>query len=228
MSLACDSCPVKSRAACSALTLEERTSLSRQGRTRKLRRGENLFAAGDEASACATLVSGALKVAVSDADGNESILALVHPAGFIGEMFTPFPSYEVTALTDSEVCLFSRRDLEAAVHRHPALGLALLQRAQENLHEARELLDLSRRKGAAARVAGLILAFARAASDSPCHPAESFDLPLTRGEIAAMLGLTIETVSRQLGEFETSGAIRRKGARGIELTAPAQLERLSN
>lgn len=90
------------------------------------------------------------------------------------------------------------------------------------------MLDLSRRKGAAARVAGLILAFARAASDSPCHPAQRFDLPLTRGEIAAMLGLTIETVSRQLGELEAEGAITRKGARGIELIAPAQLGRVAN
>lgn len=55
--------------------------------------------------------------------------------------------------------------------------MALLQRAQEDVHEARELLHLSRRKGAAARMAGLILAFARAASDSPCHPAQRFDLP---------------------------------------------------
>lgn len=223
MNLACDSCPVRSRAACAALTEEERGELSRLGRTRKLSRGETLFAAGDESTACATLVSGALKIGTHDAEGIESILALVHPAGFIGEMFAPFPSHEVTALTDSQVCLFSRQDMEEAVRRYPALGIALLRRAQEDLHSARELLDLSRRRGATARVAGLILAFARAASDSPCHPAESFELPLTRGEIAALLGLTIETVSRQLGEIEAAGAITRKGARGIELRSPAQL-----
>lgn len=227
MSLACDTCPVRSRAACSALTEDERGELAKLGRIRRLSRGETLFAAGDEDTACATLVSGALKIGAHDAEGTESILALVHPAGFVGEMFAPFPSHEVTALTDSQVCLFSRRDLEAAVLRHPALGVALLRRAQEDLHDARALLDLSRRRGAMARVAGLILAFARAASDSPCHPAPSFDLPLTRGEIAALLALTIETVSRQLGELEAMGAIRRKGARGIELVAPAQLRELS-
>lgn len=227
MGLACESCPVRSRAACSALTEEERGELAKLGRTRRLSRGETLFAAGDDATACATLIDGALKIGAQDADGVESILALVHPAGFVGEMFAPFPSHEVTALTDSRVCLFSRRDLEEAVRRYPALGIALLQRAQADLHDARVLLDLSRRRGASARVAGLILAFARAASDSPCHPAQSFDLPLTRGEIAALLGLTIETVSRQLGELEAAGAIMRKGARGIVLITPAQLGRLA-
>ena len=36
------------------------------------------------------ILSGALKVSAVDQDGNEQILALVHPAGFIGELFAPF------------------------------------------------------------------------------------------------------------------------------------------
>ncbi|MEM6477195.1 MAG: helix-turn-helix domain-containing protein, partial [Pseudomonadota bacterium] len=59
------------------------------------------------------------------------------------------------------------------------------------------------------------------------HVASEFDLPLTRGEIANMLGLTIETVSRKLKELEASGAILRKGKRGIELVDPALLQALS-
>jgi CRP/FNR family transcriptional regulator len=228
VTLACDTCPVRSRAACSALTPDNRAKLAKLGRIRSLKRGEMLFAPGDTADASATLRFGALKVASTDAEGIERILALVHPAGFIGEMFAPFVAHEVTALTDSEVCLLSRHDMEQAISLHPALGVALLLRAQEDLHEARDLLDLSRRKGAKARVAGLVLAFSRAASESPCHSAASFDLPLTRGEIAAMLGLTIETVSRQLGELEEEGALQRRGKRGIELSRSDLLERLAS
>jgi CRP/FNR family transcriptional regulator len=227
MSLACETCPVRERAACAALSPADRDALARSGRRRKLATGETLFAAGDANAACATLISGALKVAANDADGNETILALVHPAGFVGEMFTPFSSHEVVAITPSEVCLFSRVDLEAALERHPALGTALLRRVQEDLHVARELLDLTHRRKAGARVAGLVLAMARAASDSSCHPAQHFDLPLARNEIAAMLGLTIETVSRQIGRLEAEGSIRRTGRRGIELRDPAQLAALA-
>lgn len=227
MSLACETCPVKERAACSALAPDEREALARTGRRRKLATGEMLFAAGDESIACATLVSGALKVCSADTEGNETILALVHPAGFIGEMFSPFTAHDVVAITPSEVCLFSRAELEVAVERYPALGVALLRRVQEDLHGARNLLDLSHRRRAEARVAGLMLAMARSASDSPCHPAAQFDLPLARGEIAAMLGLTIETVSRQVSKLEAQGAIRRTGRRGIELRDPRQLESLA-
>ncbi len=227
MNLACAECPVRESAACSVLTEDERAVLASAGRTRLLKRGELLFAAGDEDTACATLVSGALKVVAYDVDGNEQILALIHPSGFIGEMFAPFAKHDVVALTQSQLCTFAKKDMERAVLDHPALAVALFRRSQEDLHSARSMLELTARASAEVRLAALIHDFAQAASDSPCHPASQFDLPLTRGEMANMLGLTIETVSRKLGELEDMGAIRRNGKRGIELLDPALLQSLS-
>ena len=223
MGLDCSTCPVRDRAACSVLEVEEREALARSGRTRKLRRGELLFAAGDENTACATLLRGALKVAAIDEEGTERILALVHPAGFIGELFAPFAHYDVVALTDSELCVFPKSEMARAVDKHPRLAQALLSRSQEDLLQSRELLALSGRRSASAKVAGLLIGLAEAASDSSCHAAKAFELPLTRGEMAGMLGLTIETVSRAITRFERDGVIRRQGARGIELLDPARL-----
>ena len=227
MSLACAQCPVRDSAACSALAPDERDELAQSGRVRTLARGETLFAAGDEATTCATLVRGALKITHASANGDERILALVHPAGFVGELFQPFSRHDVVALTDSELCIFSGERFNAAVARHPELAHALLRRTQEDLYAGRELLALVGSGSAAGRVAGILLALARAASDSPCHPAQRFDLPLTRGEIAIMLGLKIETVSRTLTRFAREGAIRREGARGIVLLDPARLAELA-
>lgn len=197
------------------------------GRIRMLKRGEMLFAAGDEEAACATLLSGALKVSAIDHDGNEQILALVHPAGFIGELFAPFAHHDVVALTDSRLCTFARRDIERAIEDYPALARALLRRSQADLLATRGLLELTGRVSAEARLAALIHDFAVAASDSSCHVAPHFELPLTRGEIGNMLGLTIETVSRKLGELEDMGAIRREGKRGIALRNPELLHEIS-
>ncbi|MEM9501822.1 MAG: Crp/Fnr family transcriptional regulator [Pseudomonadota bacterium] len=227
MNLACETCPVKDTAACSVLTDDEREAMSAAGRTRTLKRGEMLFAAGDEDAACATLISGALKVSAIDADGNEQILSLVHPAGFVGELFAPFAHHDVVALTESRLCTFARRDIERALNDYPALARALLRRSQEDLLATRGLLELTANSSAEARLAALLHDFAAAASKSSCHLADEFDLPLTRGEIANMLGLTIETVSRKLGELEDIGAIVRKGKRGIELVDPAQLQVIS-
>ncbi len=225
--LACETCPVRDSAACSVLSDEERDALAASGRTRVLKRGEMLFAAGDSEAACATLVSGALKVSSVDMDGNEQILALVHPSGFIGELFAPFAHHDVTALTDSKLCTFARSDLENALEAYPALARVLLRRSQEDLLATRNLLELTGQASAETRIAALLHDFASAASESSCHLASEFELPLTRGEIANMLGLTIETVSRKLGEIEAMGAIRRKGKRGIEMADPALLLNLS-
>nr|WP_298926680.1 Crp/Fnr family transcriptional regulator [uncultured Erythrobacter sp.] len=227
MNTACASCPVKDSAACAVLTEEERDALAAAGRTRVLKRGEMLFAAGDENAACATLVSGALKVSAFDRDGNEQILALVHPSGFIGELFAPFAHHDVVALTESKLCTFARADIDRAIDEYPALARALLRRSQEDLLATRSLLELNASADAEARLAALLHDFAAAASHTSCHVAGEFELPLTRGEIANMLGLTIETVSRKFGEIEEAGAILRKGKRGIELIDPALLQALS-
>ncbi|MGB7373172.1 MAG: Crp/Fnr family transcriptional regulator [Pontixanthobacter sp.] len=205
----------------------ERDALAAQGRKRQLARGETLFHAGDQDTVCATLVSGALKIRMIDAAGDEHILALVHPAGFIGELYKPFSSYDVVALGASELCLFARADMTTALAQHPALTHALLRRTQEDVHASRELLAINAMRNAKQKIGALLMAFAKAASDSPCHPARSFELPLTRGEIANLAGLTIETVSRQLSILEKEGAISKNGARGIDIADPALLLQLA-
>jgi CRP/FNR family transcriptional regulator len=225
--LACDACPVRDRAACSALDERQRSELAGFGRHVRLKRGQTLFHAGEAAPACATLISGALKISSLDAEGTERILSLVHPAGFVGEMFTAVAHHDVTAIADSELCVFPADRYEAVVDRYPALGKALLRRSSEDLFASRALIDLMGRRTALQRVAGFLQAMADAASSSPCHPANRFDLPLTRGEMAGMLGLTIETVSRQLTRLEKERAIAREGARGIRLTDAARLGMLA-
>jgi CRP/FNR family transcriptional regulator len=225
--LACDACPVRDRAACSALDDVQRHELERIGRQVKLKRGDVLFHAGEEAPACATLISGALKISSLDEEGTERILSLVHPAGFVGEMFAPVAHHDVTAIADSILCVFPVGQYEEVVDLYPKLGKALLRRSSEDLFASRELIDLMGRRTAIERVAGFLRAMADAASSSPCHPADRFDLPLSRGEMAGMLGLTIETVSRQLTRLEKQGAIAREGARGIRLQDTARLGMLA-
>lgn len=224
MSLACAGCPVRDRAACAVLSDQQRDKLARGGRIRNLRRNEMLFAAGDPSTICATLISGMLKVVAVDDEGRERILALIHPAGFVGELFAPFAHHDVVALTDSRLCVLARNDLEHAIEHYPQLASALLRRSAEDLYQSREMI-LRKDRSARSRVADLLLATAEAASHSPCHAADEFELPLKRGDMAGLLGMTIETVSRTLTSLEKAGAIRRKGARGIEMLDAEQLRR---
>ena len=226
--LICDVCPVRNRAACAALDPDERRELARLGHHRTLSRGETLFAAGDDNAVCATLISGALKVSSFDEQGTEHIVSLIHPAGFAGELFAPAAHHDVIALTDSELCVFPRGEYERALRQFPDLGAALLHRSSQDLLESRSLLALTNRRTAMQRVAGFLLTLARAATDAECHSAREFDLVLSRGEIASLLGTTIETVSRQFTKLERDRLIRRRGTRGIQLLDPARLGKLAN
>ena len=226
-SLRCDVCAVRDRAACAALAPDQRSELAAYGHHRTLTRGETLFAAGDDNQLTATLTRGLLKVSSFDEDGTEHILSLIHPAGFAGELFAAEARHDIIALTDSEVCVFPRDRYELALERFPELGRALLRRSSQELFEVRALLAAVTSRTALQRVAGFLTAMARAANDAECHAAVEFDMVLTRGEVASLLGLTIETVSRQLTKLEKDGVIQRKGARGVRVMDAARLGTLA-
>lgn len=221
---ACADCPVRDQAVCAALDDAELAELSRIGDHRRYRRGETIFAAGDDNIACATLISGAAKLSAVDADGVERIVALVHPAGFLGQLFAAPTELEAVALTETRLCLFPRAGFERLMADHPKLLRAILERTQAELEASRALVRLIGRREVKARLEGLLLALARAASPSPCGMAEEFDLILSREEMASLIGTTIESVSRRLSELERDGIIERKGARRLAIREVAALE----
>jgi len=226
-SLACNVCPVREIAACAALSDGERDELASLGHHRTLTRGQSLLATGADNTVSATLLKGVLKVTSFDADGTERILSLIHPAGFAGELFAPAAHYDVVALSDAELCVFPRREYEKALERFPSLGRALLRRSSNDLLETRSLLAAVTGRTAVQRVAAFLLALARAANPHETGHASRFDLVLTRGEIAALLGLTIETVSRQLTRLQNERIILRDGARGILIQDAAGLSQVA-
>ena len=92
----------------------------------------------------------------------------------------------------------------------PGLEHGLYAQALAELDEARDLLLTLGRKTARERVATFLLLIARHApqDEGARHGGRTaFDLPLSRAEIADFLGLTIETVSRQITRLKTEGLI---------------------
>lgn len=227
--LACSDCAVRDRALCSALSDDELGALNALGRRRRLARGETLAWAGDESLVCANVLSGVLKLGGSTADGREQIVGLAYPADFVGRPFADTMDFTVTALTEAELCVFPRRAFERMLEDHARLERLLLQRTLAALDEARERMVALVRRPAAAKVAGFLIDMAdrtggcRATLFGPV----TFDLPLSRGEMAEVLGLTIETVSRQLTRLKAAGAIALPGLRGITIRDRAALEAMA-
>lgn len=223
----CADCTVRDQALCGSLTDQELIALNAIGRRQTIARGETLVWSGDDSIVCGNLLAGVLKLTASTADGREQIVGLLYPADFVGQPYVEDAPFTVTALTDAELCLFPRKPFEQVLEDHVRMERLLLQRTFAALTEARGRMLMLARQSAEERIAGFLLDMQARNETSGCRATAggpvTFDLPLTRGQMADVLGLTIETVSRQLTKLKTAGLIALPGARAVTIRDAAAL-----
>ncbi|MEW9854774.1 Crp/Fnr family transcriptional regulator [Novosphingobium sp. M1R2S20] len=217
----CDLCVVRNRAICSALDGRELAALNAIGRTRNIVAGESLIWEGEESVLVANVIEGVLKLSTNTEDGREQIVGVVYPSDFIGRPFGGTAGQGVTALTDAKVCVFARRDFDAFAREHPGLEHKLLERTLGELDRTRRWMLLLGRKSASEKVASFLVEMAERLSGAGCRiDAEDPNrrwlvLPFSRQQIADVLGLTIETVSRQFTRLKTQGIVELPSRRDV-------------
>ncbi len=231
MTVVCSDCSVRDSALCSALSDEELSRLNAIGRRQRLARGETLQFAGDDSLVFANVIDGVLKLSASTADGREQIVGLLYPADFLGRLFAVRVDYDCTALTDAELCVFPRRGFEAALSDFRTLERSLLERTMAELDRTRDWMLLLGRKSAEEKVASFLLQMTGRLTPEGCagrgSGPQTYVLPLTRGQIADVLGLTIETVSRQMTKLKGQGVIALPDTRSVTVLKPRALEALA-
>ncbi|WP_235890345.1 Crp/Fnr family transcriptional regulator [Sandaracinobacter neustonicus] len=221
---------MRNRAICAALEPEDRHALGREGRIQTVPRGRTLVWEGEDAMLVANVIEGVLKLSTSTSDGREQIVGVVYPSDFIGRPFGERSQHSVTALVDSRVCLLPRAAFDRFAHEHPELEHRLLNRALDELDRARRWMLLLGRKSATERVASFLLELSHRLAESGCAgdvALDSFELPLDRQQIADVLGLTIETVSRQMSSLRAAGVIELPGRRSLHILDRARLTALA-
>ena len=223
----CADCAVRDSALCSVLDDGELAQLNQIGRRVRLEKGETLQFAGDDSLVFANVVDGVLKLSTSTADGREQIVGLLYPADFLGRLFAVRVDYDCTALTDADLCIFPRKGFERALSDFHTLERSLLERTMVELDRTREWMLLLGRKSAEEKVASFLINITERLKPEGCagrgDGAQTYVLPLTRGQIADVLGLTIETVSRQLTRLKTGGIIALPSTREVTILKPRQL-----
>ena len=218
----CDLCVVRNRAICSALDARELDALSAIGRTRTIAQGESLMWEGEDSVLVANVLDGVLKLSTSTEDGREQIVGVVYPSDFIGRPFGGTTGHSVTALTDATICVFARRDFDAFAREQPALEHKLLERTLAELDRTRRWMLLLGRKSASEKLASLLVEMAERLAPSGCAAPETqaerlLTLPFSRQQVADVLGLTIETVSRQFTRFKNDGVVDLPSRREVRI-----------
>ncbi len=223
----CSKCAVRSQALCGALADEELAPLAAGGVQRSLARGETLVHAGDRAPICANIQRGLMKIRHINPAGQEVIVGLLWPGDFVGTPFAgvrPLPAvHDIVALTPVSLCQFPQARVERTMAAHPAMERALLARTLTELGAVRTRLSRLARATALARVAGFVTESAHRSGGDDGEAVTTIELPLSRGEMADLLGLTIETVSRQMTRLKNAGVIGLPGGRRVEIHDPDAL-----
>jgi CRP/FNR family nitrogen fixation transcriptional regulator len=182
-----------------------------------------IYGEGDVADTLFKVVSGVVRTCKFLSDGRRLIDAF-HVAGdiFGVEAGTDY-SFSSEAVCDCTVISYRRRGLEASALQDAALSQELFSYAMRSLRRAQVHALLLGRRSAIEKVAAFLV-------DWATHSVErgTVTLEMTRQDIADYLGLTIETVSRTLSQFERDGLIAFSTARQIRLKNPSALRDLNS
>ncbi|MEL7429333.1 MAG: Crp/Fnr family transcriptional regulator, partial [Pseudomonadota bacterium] len=148
---------------------------------------------------------------------------------FLGQPFAQDDKLQTEAATDVRLCSFPRSVINSFVEENPEIEQRLHEQHSRELDEARDWMLTLGRKNATEKVASFILMLVN--HIEPEHEGKISELeialPLKRADIADFLGLTIETVSRQVTNLRKLGVIDVNDRKSIVVLNPERLERIA-
>src|SRR6476661_9371503 len=180
-------------------------------RSRRFRRGEVIFHAGDPGDALFIIVSGEVKIALPSETGDEAIIASLRPGDVFGELALldgAARSATASALAVTEAVVLPREQFRELIATEPAVRDALLAslagelRRLTNHVEELHFLDIT------GRLAAMLVRLSGEAGPIDANGAIRLRATLTQAELASMVGCTRQSVNKLLGQFSDDGLIR--------------------
>ncbi len=195
--------------------------LAAHASTRCYARGEAVYHAGSPADRWYQVESGIAARCADLSDGRRQILELLLPGDFFGFSARDEHVHGVEIVVDgTRVHTYSRRRLEALADSDPKLERVLRELAFAAIRRLEDRVVTVGRLRATERVGAFLMEMAERV---PRDPGERVKLPMSRFEIADYLGLSMETVSRSIGQLKRKAAISLAGPHRFEVLDPRSL-----
>lgn len=209
----CGSCPVRETAVCGAAGAEGTRQFGGAARCLDLEAREPVFAQGDPKQHLFCVVDGVVRLSKDLPDGRQQVLSFETRGSVLGAHAGSTLGHSAVAITPVRVCRVAWTRLERLLDSFPPMDRRLREIVSADLEAAQDHILTLGSKTARERVATFLLGLVReaAASAEPHRGEATIPLPMSRADIAAHLGLRIETVSRTFAEFSRRGLIRRCG-----------------
>jgi CRP/FNR family cyclic AMP-dependent transcriptional regulator len=189
----------------SVLSEDELALLARVVIRKSYARGSQILGAGDPTDSLYILISGRIKVFMSDLDGKEVILAILGPNEFVGEMglIDNSPrSANVVALEPCEVVCISKPDFKRCLADNFDMAMTVMRGLVKRLRDADNQIGSLALMDVFGRVARLLLETAEVVDGEKVVIRK-----LSKQDIARMIGASREMVSRVMKHLQEAGYI---------------------
>jgi CRP/FNR family transcriptional regulator, anaerobic regulatory protein len=214
----CAKCASHSCSICADLAPAAKTELARMARMRSYRAGETVLAEADEIGFVGNVVTGVLRLQKTLPDGRQQIVGLMHPSDMFGRVFSRTSHVAIEAATDAMVCCYNRASFEHLFERFPELEHRMLAAMSRELDAAQDWMLLLATQSVPERLATfLLLLRKKAMASGELGPAAMVDIPISRRDMAAYLGTTVESISRAVQQMARSGIIQIGGSQRFEI-----------
>jgi CRP/FNR family transcriptional regulator len=201
----CRDCISRREGFCAGLTGAELAKIHPYVVRKRLPAGEQIMTQGVLNSSYVHVLDGTVKLTATLNDGAEQIVGLRFSGDFIGQRFAREVTFTAETATSVEYCRVSKTALDRLADSNTDVAHLMHRLVSTELEETRELMLALSQRDARQRVAGLLYRIGQRQSTST--QVARIELPLSRAEIGSYLGLTVETISRQLGGLKRDGLI---------------------
>ncbi|WP_072392209.1 helix-turn-helix domain-containing protein [Hyphomicrobium sp. CS1GBMeth3] len=212
-----------SRSADSQTMLEDRLT---QASERRVHPKEHVYCEGDPRTHVYRVEEGVIAIYKTLYDGRRRIIDFAYPGDYIGLGMIGEHIMSAQATCPSRVRCLSASALESLAEKDASLALKLYKSVCQDLVAARSLLVTVGQRSAVERVVAFLLALHRRSDN---RDRDEVKLAMRRSDIADLLGLTIETVSRTLTKLREMGVIEvEQGGTTVHLCDIDRLTDLAN
>ncbi len=214
----CFTCQGRERSEWCALADEDLRLLSEVKVCNIYQPGQWIFYEGNPCLGLFCVEAGTIGLRKTDHSGTSVLLRLAHGGETLGyRTYFAGGSYRASAevLQTARVCFIDRTTVDQLLAHNPTLGLQFLRRMADRLEDAEAARLHSVALPVRARLAHLLLVFKERFGDADERGQISIQLPVSRQDMAAMVGARAETIARAIHELDDAKVALFSGRRVV-------------
>lgn len=198
----CQRCPVRYSGPCRYANAQTLALLASASTTASYPPGATIIIQGDPITHVCIVRSGVVKLVNTTSDARQMIVGMIEPGGMIGNVIDANSRFAYEAASAVTLCMIPRPAFIRIAREQPDIAYRALELTQGQAEEVQEWLTLFGGRTALQRLAGYLHALAhRQRSSWRGNQPITLLIPVPRGDIAAYLGTTRETLSRGLQQL---------------------------